>query len=70
MSTSTLRRSFTDLPETAREFFIGGYQWVQKWLKDREERALSYNDIGHYQNIVEILLETDRIMREIDLPLE
>lgn len=33
-------------------------------------RQLSYADIGHYQKIVKILAETDRIMREIELVLE
>ena len=32
--------------------------------------SLSYDDIGHYQKIVKILSETDRIMREIELPLD
>ena len=58
------------MPETAWNFHIGGYQPAQKWLKDRRGRVLSWDDIGHYQRIVEILIETDRIMREIDLPIE
>lgn len=29
-----------------------------------------WDDIGHYRKIVKILAETDRIMREIELPLE
>jgi hypothetical protein len=45
-------------------------QPAQKWLKDRRGRALSYDDIGHYQKIVKILAETDRIMKEIELPLQ
>ena len=61
---------FDDVPEVAWNFYIGGYQPAQKWLKDRKGRALSYDDIGHYQNIVKILIETDRIMREIELPLD
>ncbi|ANU07669.1 type ISP restriction/modification enzyme [Paraurantiacibacter namhicola] len=61
---------FDGVPQTAWDFHIGGYQPAQKWLKDRKGRALSYEDIGHYQNIVKILLETDRIMREIKLPLD
>ena len=61
---------FDDVPEVAWNFYIGGYQPAQKWLKDRKRRALSYGDIGHYQNIVKILIETDRIMREIELPLD
>lgn len=61
---------FDGVPQVAWDFHIGGYQPAQKWLKDRKGRALSYADIGHYQSIVKILLETDRIMREIELPLE
>jgi hypothetical protein len=54
----------------AWEFYIGGYQPAQKWLKDRRGRLLSFEDITHYQRIVKILFETDRIMKEIKLPLE
>ncbi|WOF44165.1 hypothetical protein KNJ79_04315 [Sphingopyxis indica] len=61
---------FEDVSEIAWNFHIGGYQPAQKWLKDRRGRALSFDDIGHYQKIVKILSETDRIMREIELPLE
>ncbi|MBH9536242.1 type ISP restriction/modification enzyme [Novosphingopyxis sp. YJ-S2-01] len=61
---------FADVPQAAWDFYIGGYQPAQKWLKDRKGRALSWDDIGHYQNIVKILIETDRIMKEIVLPLE
>lgn len=45
---------------------IGGYQPAQKWLKDRFERELSFDDILHYQKIIKALVETDRIMKEID----
>ena len=61
---------FDAVPERAWDFYIGGYQPAQKWLKDRKGRALTYDDIRHYQSIVKILLETDRIMQEIELPLE
>lgn len=60
---------FADVPAIAWGFHIGGYQPAQKWLKDRRGRALSWDDIGHYQKIVKILSETDRIMKEIELPL-
>ena len=60
---------FDSVPEVAWSFHIGGYQPAQKWLKDRRGRSLSWEDIGHYQKIVKILVETDRIMREIELPL-
>lgn len=58
---------FKGVPETVWNFYIGGYQPAQKWLKDRKGRALSYEDILHYQRIVVSLNETGRIMREIDL---
>jgi hypothetical protein len=60
---------FEGVPATAWEFHIGGYQPAQKWLKDRKGRALSFDDVVHYQKIIKILCETDRIMREIILPL-
>jgi len=57
---------FDNVPQTAWEFYIGGYQPAQKWLKDRKGRALSFDDILHYQKIIVALTETDRIMKEID----
>ena len=58
---------FNNVPEVAWNFYIGGYQPAQKWLKDRRDRELSYEDILHYQKIIVALSETDRIMKEIDL---
>jgi predicted helicase len=60
---------FDNVPRIAWEFHIGGYQPAQKWLKDRKGRALSFDDVVHYQKIIKILSETDRIMRDIILPL-
>lgn len=57
---------FDSVPEAAWNFYIGGYQPAQKWLKDRRERVLGFEDILHYQKIIVALFETDRIMREID----
>ncbi|MDI9357121.1 MAG: hypothetical protein QM536_08885 [Chitinophagaceae bacterium] len=37
-----------------------------KWLKDRKERKLEFEDILHYQKIIVALSETDRIMNEIN----
>ena len=58
---------FDNVPEVAWNFYIGGYQPAQKWLKDRKGRELSYEDILHYQKIIVALSETSRIMKEIDL---
>ena len=48
------------------EFQIGGYQVLEKWLKDRKGRKLSFDDLLHYQKIVVALKETMRLMKEID----
>lgn len=58
---------FANVPEKAWNFYIGGYQPAQKWLKDRKDRTLDFEDILHYQKIIVALSETDRIMKEIDL---
>lgn len=57
---------FDGVSELAWNFYIGGYQPLQKWLKDRKGRMLSDEDIVHYQKIVVALIETDRLMKEID----
>lgn len=51
----------------AWEFYIGGYQPAQKWLKDRKGRKLKFDDILHYQKIIVALFETDKLMKKIDL---
>jgi predicted helicase len=57
---------FDGVPKIAWEFYIGGYQPAQKWLKDRHGRTLSFEDILHYQKIIVALCETHRLMQAID----
>lgn len=57
---------FGGVPEIAWNFYIGGYQPAQKWLKDRKGRTLTNEDIEHYQKIIVALVETDRVMKEMD----
>ena len=57
---------FGDVPDVAWNFWIGGYQPAQKWLKDRKGKTLTNEDIEHYQKMVVSLVETDRIMKKID----
>ena len=57
---------FDGVPESAWNFFIGGYQPAQKWLKDRKGMTLSFEDVKHYGNIIYVLQQTERIMDEID----
>lgn len=57
---------FGNVPEVAWNFWIGGYQPAQKWLKDRKDTTLTNSDIEHYQKIIVALTETDKVMKEID----
>ena len=57
---------FEGVPESAWNFYIGGYQPAQKWLKDRKGMTLSFEDVKHYQRIIYVLQQTERIMQEID----
>jgi predicted helicase len=57
---------FDNVPLLAWEFYIGGYQPAQKWLKDRKGRVLEFEDIFHYSKIIVSLTETHRVMQEID----
>ena len=56
---------FDNVPVEAWEFYVGGYQPAQKWLKDRKGRALSSDDIMHYKSIIAALVETRRLMDEL-----
>lgn len=60
------KQYFGDVPQIAWNFYIGGYQPAQKWLKDRKGRTLTNTDIEHYQKIIVAMTETERIMKEID----
>lgn len=57
---------FDGVPKLAWEFYIGGYQPAQKWLKDRKGRTLAFEDILHYQKIIKAMVETERLMQAID----
>lgn len=61
---------FGNINEINWNFHIGGYQPAQKWLKDRQGKKLSSDDITHFQKIVLILSETERIMNELNSILE
>jgi predicted helicase len=57
---------FASVPENVWNFYVGGYQVCNKWLKDRKGRTLSPEDIQHYQKIVVALHETISLMTKID----
>jgi hypothetical protein len=57
---------FEGAPQEVWEFHVGGYQVLEKWLKDRRGRQLSYDDLTHYQRVVAALKRTMDLMGEID----
>jgi very-short-patch-repair endonuclease len=57
---------FANVPQVAFDFYIGGYQPAQKWLKDRKGSALGFDDILHYQQIIVSLTQTAALMLLVD----
>jgi len=57
---------FESVPEDVWNFYIGGYQVLDKWLKSRKNRKLESKDIEQFLWIVEIIRETINLMVEID----
>jgi len=57
---------FGNIPKEIWNFWIGGYQVLDKWLKSRRGHKLSHQDIEHFVNIVNIINDTIKIMKEID----
>ncbi len=64
------KQYFDKVPEETWHFRVGGYQVLDKWLKDRKGRVLSTEDIEHYRKVVAALHETQQIMQEIDEVIE
>ena len=58
--------TLTNIPLVAWEFYIGGYQPAQKWLKDRFGRPLLDEDLEHYNRIINALVKTDKLMQQIE----
>jgi predicted helicase len=54
------------VPESAWTFPIGGYRPAQRWLKDRIGRTLAFAEQEEYKRIIWALMETKRLMGEID----
>jgi hypothetical protein len=59
-------QAFEGVPKAVWEFMVGGYQVAEKWLKDRRGRALSHQDIEHYQQVLLALSRTRELMAAID----
>ena len=52
--------------ESTWNYYIGGYNPLQKWLKDRKGCVLTLSDIEHYKQMIAAIQETQIIVQEID----
>jgi len=60
------KQYFAEVEPTIWQFQLGGYQILDKWLKNRRGRKLNYDELQHYQKIIAALQETERLMAEVD----
>jgi predicted helicase len=59
-----------NVPPEIYNFYIGGYQVCNKWLKDRKGREFTDDDFEHYSQMIVILKRTIEIMANIDQIIE
>ncbi len=59
---------FEGIDSEVWDYHVGGYQVLDKWLKDRKkaERCLSTDDLLHYMKIVVSLRETIRLTKQFE----
>jgi predicted helicase len=57
------KTSTLTIPKVAWEFYIGGYQPAQKYLKDRN--YLDRKSLKHYNKFIDALIKTDEVMNKI-----
>lgn len=57
---------FDNIKPELWNYHIGGYQALDKWLKDRKGRILSSEEVKHYCRIVTALSKTMETQKEID----
>lgn len=60
---------FAGVTPAVWQFRIGGYQPMDKWLKDRRGRTLTFDDLEHYRRIAAALSATIRLMPAVDAAL-
>ena len=57
---------FEPIPPQLWQYRIGGYQVLEKWLKDRRERRLTLAEIKTYCRVVTAIQRTISLQEEID----
>lgn len=57
---------FEGIEEPVWEYMVGGYQALEKWLKERKGRTLSHEEIRLYLRSAASLKKTIEIQKELD----
>ena len=57
---------FSHVSDEVWNYWLGGHQIVQKWIKERKGSTLTNNEIDHYCNIVGTIERTISISKQID----
>jgi len=57
---------FEGVSEDVWNYHIGGYQVLDKWLKDRKKHRLTFDEIRHYCRIATALAKTIQIQTKLD----
>jgi predicted helicase len=60
---------FDDVPVDVWQYSIGGYQVAHKWLKDRKDRQLTFDELKVYGEVIAALARTISIQSQIDAVL-
>jgi predicted helicase len=60
------KQYFSNVDSAIWNYFIGGYQVLDKWLKERKDKSLSSEEINHFIKIIEALRHTLEIQDKID----
>lgn len=55
-----------NVPEEIWNMYFGGYQPLQKWLKDRKNGEIGMDEIQHLQSMISILAKTNELVKRID----
>jgi predicted helicase len=57
---------FNNVPQQVYDFYIGGYQVIDKYLKERKGRKLTYDEAGNIESTIRAIKFTLEQMSKID----
>lgn len=60
------KQYFDGVPSCAWQLYVSGYQPLDKWLKDRQGKQLTNDEVIHYQKIIVALSKQIGLMEKID----